>query len=94
MTKSPLTTVFLAALLISALASVGFCWAYIAGAMELRNLQAEVNTIQGRRNFVATLAKEAIEYSKRDPKIYPILESAGIDARSANSVTPNKPAAK
>jgi len=94
MTKSPLTTVFIAALFISAVASVGFCWAYISRAMELRNLQGQVMTIQSRRAFLTSLANDTIEYSKKDSRIDPILESAGVKQRPSSSPASNKPAAK
>ena len=95
MIKSPLTTVLLAALLISALASVGFCCAYIFKAREVRSLQGQIAGIQNNRAFIAALANETIEYSKRNPEIDPILETAGIKpSKSSGSAATNKAAAK
>jgi hypothetical protein len=92
MTKSPLTTVLLAALLISALASVGFCCAYIFKARELRALQGQIAGIQNNRAFIAAVANDTLEYSKRNPEIDPILETAGLKPKSSGpaSKTPAK----
>lgn len=95
MTKSPLTTVLLAALLISALASVGFCCAYIFKAREVRALQGQIAGIQNNRAFIAAVANDAIEYSKRNSSIDPILEAAGLKPpKSSASGSTNKAAAK
>jgi hypothetical protein len=95
MTKSPLITVLLAALLISALASVGFCWAYIGRAMELRGLQYQLADVQNKRTFVFGLAKEASDYSEKNPDIDPILQAAGVKPpKAAASPSSNKSTAK
>ena len=94
MNKNALTAVLLAAILISSLASIGFCWAYISEARDLRNLQGQVVTIQNKRAFVAALANEALEYSKRDPRIDPILESAGVKPKTNSPAPANKTPAK
>ena len=94
MTKSGLTAVLLAAILISALASIGFCWAYISEARELRNLQAQVVLVQNKRALIAALANEALEYSKRDSKIDSILESAGVKPKANSSSPSTKTTAK
>jgi hypothetical protein len=92
MTKSPLITVLLAALLISALASIGFCWAYIGQAMELRGLQYQIANVQNNRAFVAQLANAALEYGKRNADIEPILEAAGKPKPSSSSNSNKAPA--
>ena len=94
MTKSPLTTVLLAALLISALASVGFCCAYIFKAREVRALQGQIAGIQNNRAIIAAVANDAIEYSKRNASIDPILESAGLKPKSSAGGSTNKPTSK
>jgi hypothetical protein len=95
MTKSPLITVLLAALLISALASVGFCWAYIGRAMELRGLQYQLANVQNNRTFIFGLAKEASDYSEKNPDIDPILQAAGLKPpKGAASPNLNKAPAK
>ena len=91
--KSPLITFLLAALGMSAVLSVIFCALYVSSTRELRLLQGQMTFINGRINSVTALANEALEYSKRNPAIDPILESIGM--KPARTLTPtNKPAAK
>jgi len=91
MMKSPLITVLLAALLISALASIGFCWAYIGKAIELRGLQYQLANIQNNQAFLSGLAKDAFDYSEKNQAIDPILEAAGVKP-AKNSSAPKAPA--
>jgi len=95
MSKSPLTTVLLAALLISVLASAGFCCAYIFKAREVRALQGQIAGIQNNRAVIAAVISDALEYSKRNSAIDPILEAAGLKpSKSSGSNSTNKAAAK
>ena len=93
MKNSPLTTVLLGVLVLSALTSVVLCWMYISNARELRNLQAQAGAIQQNRAFVSALANETLEYSKTHPAIEPVLESAGLTPPKTGAVAP-KPATK
>jgi hypothetical protein len=94
MTKSPLITVLLAALLINALSSIGFCWAYIGRAMELRTLQYQIASMQNNRNVILGLAKDASDYSEKNPEIDPILQAAGVKAPKGSPSVTNKASAK
>ncbi|HEV2392022.1 MAG TPA: hypothetical protein VG146_06625 [Verrucomicrobiae bacterium] len=94
MRNSPLTTVLLFILFLSALASLFLCWRYIAYAREFRDLQREVVAVQSRRAFIQSLASETLEYSKRNPAIDPILEGAGLIPPNTGSTSNNKPASK
>jgi hypothetical protein len=78
MNKSPLTTFLLAVLLISALGSVGLCYLCTRNAIRLVEMQQEVAFAQSRNAFIASLIKDSVEYSSKDPAINPILEAAGI----------------
>ena len=80
-------------LTISALASVGLCWSYIGSAREFRALQAQAGMINNNRALIHALANDAMEYSKRNPAIDPILESVGLKPKSAPAAG-TKPAAK
>ncbi len=94
MKNSPLTTVLLVLVTLSALTSVAFCFLYISNARELRSLQAQVITIQNSRAAVASLANDAIEYSKKNQAIDPILESAGIKPKAGAQSTNRPPTSK
>ncbi len=45
---------------------------------KLRRLQPQVANIQNLQNIVNAMANEALEYSKHNPAIDPILEPVGV----------------
>ena len=94
MKNSPLTTFLLVACGLSAVLSVIFCALYISSTLQLRSLQMQVNIINSRSSAIAGLAKEAVEYSARNPAIDPILEGIGAKAPKSGSVSTNKPTSK
>ena len=57
-------------------AAIGASSYYVASS-DLRNLQAQAARMDSGRNLARALAAEAVEYSKRDPAIDPILQSIG-----------------
>lgn len=94
MKNSPLTTIVLVLLVISALGSLVLCWSYVSKARELRTLQsqwAQVNTSQALLN---AMVSDVIEYSRTNPAINPILESINAKPKTAAAAATNKPAAK
>jgi hypothetical protein len=95
MNKNPLTTFLLAVLVISALASVGLCYLCTRNAMHLVEMQQQVAFAQSRGAFIASLVKDAVDYSAKNAAIDPILEAAGIQpAKQAAAASANKTAAK
>ena len=94
MRKSPLTTILLGLLTVSALASVVLCWLYISSTRQLRALQTQANIINNNRTVMTALANDAIEYSKRNPAIDPILESIGLKPVKTAATSTSKPATK
>ena len=94
MKNSPLTTILLGVLTLSALTSVVLCWLYISNTRELRALQTQATLINNNRTLINALASDTVEYSKTHPAIEPILESMGLKpGKSAPTATP-KPATK
>lgn len=89
MNKSPAATALLIVLVISALLSVLFCGLYIHTALNLRNVQRGMATVQAYRNGFISLINDTVEYSKRNPAVDPILEAAGFKPRAA-AATPGK----
>ncbi|HVV00701.1 MAG TPA: hypothetical protein VHH88_05020 [Verrucomicrobiae bacterium] len=83
MKNSPLTTILLTVLAISAIFSVVTCWLYIGKSRELRMLQATVGGVEGNRRTVQALLGEAVEYSKTHPDIQPVLDRAGVKVKPA-----------
>jgi hypothetical protein len=87
MKNSPLITVLLAAVTASALASLVLCYMCISSTRELRALQNDAMQFQTKWNVVQRLTADAVEYSKTNPAINPILESAGLKQRSTPATT-------
>jgi len=96
MKNSPLTTVLLGILAISALLSVGFCWRYVSSTRELRALQTQASMINNNRTMIQALANDTVEYSKRSPgpAIDQLLESVGLKPGKSAPAATNKPASK
>ena len=95
MNKTLLTTFLLAALLISALASVGLCYLCTRNAMRLVEIQQQVTVAQTRSAFIASLVKDVMDFSSKNPAIIPILEAAGIQPPKPTAATSaNKTGAK
>ena len=85
MKNSPLTTILLALLAISAVLSLVFCYTYIRKSRELRGLQFQVTQINQRSAAINQLMNEVLEYSKKSPNhdIDRLLESFGLTNRPA-----------
>ena len=94
MKNNPLTTVLLGVLTVSALLSVGFCWRYVSTTREMRALQTQASLINNNRTMINALAADAVEYSKKNPAIDPILESVGLKPAKSAPAAPSKPATK
>ena len=76
MKKSPLTTILLGVLTLSALASVVLCWLNIGNTRDLRTLQAQVTMINNNRTRINALVNDCVEYGKTHHEIDAVLESA------------------
>ena len=92
--KSPFTTFLLAVLALSAVLSVIFCALYVSNTRQLRLLQGQMTLINGRTSSITALANEALEYSKRNSAIDPILEATGLKGSKTSTTTTNKPGAR
>ncbi len=92
MKNSPITTVLVGLLAVSAVASALLSAFYISNAREFRKLNSQVLFVNQRTAAITSLANDAMEYSKRNPAIDPILESVG--AKPKPGQTTNRPATK
>jgi hypothetical protein len=83
MKNSPLTTILLALVAISAVLSLVFCANYIRKSREVRALQYQVTVINTRNAGINQLMNDVLEYSKRTPNrdIDRVLESFGLTNR-------------
>jgi hypothetical protein len=81
-------------LVLAALATAWLFFSYVLLARKLPPLQAELLNINRNQAALQGLLSEAVEYSKRDPTIEPLLQSMGIRARTNAPQASAKPAAK
>lgn len=94
MKNNPLTTVLLGVLTCSALASVVLCYLFVTNTRQKNSLQSQANLIVYNRNFVGALVNDALEYSKKNPDIDPILESLRLKPGKSASTATTKPVTK
>ena len=93
MKNSPLLTILLAMLAFSAIFSLVTCYLFVNRSRELRELQFTTQTIEVKKRTAMALANDAVEYSKKNPAIDPILEQVGLKPK-AGAAAPNKPLTK
>jgi hypothetical protein len=94
MKNSPLSTILLGVLTLSALASVVLCWLNISNTRELRGLQTQATLINNNRATINALVNDSLEYSKTHHEIDPVLESVGLRPGKSASTSTSKPATK
>ena len=90
MKTSPLTTILLVLVAFAAFASLGLCWACVKNISELNRLQTQEAMVLSNRALVNSLANDALEYSKKNKDIDPILEAAKVKPAS-QTPAPIKP---
>ena len=78
MKNSPLITILLVAVCLTALLVGGLAAAYEVHYRSLRNLQPQIVNLQGLQNRVNAVANDALEYSKHNPAIDPILQAVNV----------------
>jgi L-lactate utilization protein LutC len=95
MKNSPMTTVLLGVLTLSALASVVLCMLFTTNTRQRNLLQSQATAIINKRTIVNALVQEVMEYSKQNHEVDPILVSAGLIKPGKSTLTnTNKPGSK
>jgi hypothetical protein len=94
MKNSPLITILLAAVCLTAVLVAGLALAYELHFRALRRLQPVVANAQNLQGAVNALATEALEYSKHNPAIDPILQAVNVKPGKAAPVPAPAPAPK
>ncbi|MEO5804724.1 MAG: hypothetical protein ABIR24_14460 [Verrucomicrobiota bacterium] len=82
--KNLLALILTGLLFLSAALSAVCAVLYVRGSGELRGLQTQAAAIDNNRNLTRALATDAMEYSKRNPAIDPILRSVGLKSESSS----------
>ena len=78
MGKNTLLAVLIGCLFLSVLATAGLAYFFVSGVRDynrLRNTEAQINYNLG---LARSLGAEAVEYSKKNPAIDPVLQSCGL----------------
>jgi hypothetical protein len=91
MKKSPLTTVLLGVLVLSAAISLVLCWQYMSYVRELRTMRGKadrINQVAQMRPLTGNLIHDAQEYAKTHKNIEPVLDYFGV--RTNVAATTNK----
>lgn len=97
MKQQSLTILLVGLLLVSAVASVWVSVRWYFSVKKLQNLQGYYLQVNSTRRAVESLANEAVEYSKRDPGIDPILQEFDLKPKpgaAAAAAPATKPAAR
>ena len=89
-----MTTVLLGVLTLSALASVVLCLLFTTNTRQKNLLQSQATSIINKRTIINALVNDAMEYSKKNQAIDPILESVGLKPGKSTSSATSKPATK
>ncbi len=85
MKSNALASLLTGAIIVCALISGWVFLRYFLAVKELQKLQGQYVFMNNTRNAAQSLANEAVEYSKRNPSIDPILYQYEIKPRSATN---------
>jgi hypothetical protein len=91
MKNSPLTSILLGALVLSAIVSIVIVYFFFGRDRELRTLSIQVNSINNRRAAVNALVQDVVEYSSHNHAIDPILEANAIKAKTGAAAPTTAP---
>ncbi len=93
MKKNPIAALLVTLLFISALMTAFLATRYFFTIRSLKKMQMQVTAVQQSRSVIQKLALEAVEYSKRDASIDPILIKFEIKGKteSGRVLPPSKP---
>jgi hypothetical protein len=82
MKNSSLPAILLGVFGITTIAAAVLCVMYVKNIKQIRSIQSQVAIIQYNSARIQAIVGEAVEYSKKDPSIEPILESVGFKPKA------------
>ena len=91
MRSNPLGAVLVTLLFMAALGTAWLSVRYLFATRELQRLQAAAASMNGTLSAAQMLANEAVEYSRHNPAIDPILQQYELKAKPAASPGPVAP---
>jgi len=78
MNRDPMNVVLSAVLLISVTVTAGLCYWFLQSSRQHQMLQSEVVRLNRNRALLQSFGGEAVEYSRKNPAILPVLQSFGL----------------
>jgi hypothetical protein len=85
MRHNALTNLLVGLAALSMVATAGLAGLYVRSVQKLNRLQFQTAVINRNRALANSLANEAVEYSKRNPAIDPVLQSVGLKPKAGAS---------
>jgi hypothetical protein len=79
--SNPLAVLLVTALFLSALASSWFSLWWFLGARELQSIEYQFQSLNRISSSMQSLANDAMEYSRRNPAIDPVLQQFDLKSR-------------
>lgn len=92
--KETLGILLVGALSLSALLTIWYAWDHFSSVKELQALYSRQVVVSNTRAAANSLANEAVEYSKQNPAIDPILFRFDLKPRPGAAAITNPPALK
>ena len=86
--SNPLAVVLVSALFLSALASSWFSLWWFLGAREMQAIEFQNQSLVRVSSAMQAIANDAVEYSRKNPAIDPVLVQFELKPRPAASVQP------
>ena len=94
MKNQPLAVMLLVALAINAMVAPVLTLLYVQTTRKMNAMKYQVSEVNRYQAGLQALAVEALEYSKKNPAIDPILQSVGLKPKPGGAPAPSKPGAK
>jgi hypothetical protein len=81
MRSNPFTNLLVGLVALTVLATAGLTIYYVRLVQKLNGLQLQAAVINRNRTLATALVNDAVEYSKSNPALDPILQSIGIKSK-------------
>jgi hypothetical protein len=81
MNRDPVTTAIAIILLLSVTATAGLCYWFLQSSRQHQIAQSEWNLLNRNRALLQSLGTDALEYSRKNPEIIPVLQNLGFRGR-------------
>ena len=88
MRSNPITNLLVGLVALTVLATAGLTIYYVRLVQKLNVLQLQNAVINRNRTLATSLVNDAIEYSKRNPALEPVLQSIGIKTKAGVTTAP------